>query len=174
VTRGRWADTESASPPYSEPGLGTTFKIYFPRKATAPIAASEPSEPSSLRGSERILLVEDDAAVRPLVTEILETYGYSVMPAANGREATEIAGQQAGSIDLLLTDIVMPGMNGRELADTLCAEDSTLKVVFTSGYPADATVRAGLRETNVAFIEKPYLPTDLARFLRTVLDSPKS
>jgi signal transduction histidine kinase/CheY-like chemotaxis protein len=157
---------------YSEPGLGTTFKLYFPREATTPVVVSPPLEPSSLRGSETILLVEDDVAVRPLVTRVLEAYGYSVVPAASGREATEIARHQGGSIDLLLTDIVMPGMNGRELADTLCAEYPALKVVFTSGYPADATVRAGLRETNVAFIEKPYLPADLARFLRTVLDSP--
>ena len=159
---------------YSEPGLGTTFKIYFPREGTAPVDRPTLAAPLSLRGGESILLVEDDAAVRPLVAEILEGYGYSVLPAANGREATEIAGAQAaGSIDLLLTDIVMPGINGRELADRLCMEYPALKVVFTSGYPADATVRNGLRETNMAFIEKPYLPADLARILRTVLDSPK-
>jgi signal transduction histidine kinase/CheY-like chemotaxis protein len=159
---------------YSEPGLGTTFKIYFPLEATVPVDLPKPAVPLSLRGSESILLVEDDAAIRPLAIGILEGYGYSVLPAADGREATEIAGAEAGSIDLLLTDIVMPGINGRELADTLCMAYPALKVVFTSGYPADATVRNGLRETNVAFIEKPYLPAELARIVRTVLDSPKS
>jgi signal transduction histidine kinase/ActR/RegA family two-component response regulator len=159
---------------YSEPDLGTTFKLYFPNEATAPVAAVPSPEPTSLRGDETILLVEDDRVVRPLVTEILETYGYAVLPAADGREAIEIAGQQAGSIDLLLTDIVMPGMNGRELANTLTAEYPALKVVFTSGYPADATVRKGLSETGVAFIEKPYLPEDLARIVRRIVDAPVS
>jgi len=159
---------------YSEPGLGTTFKIYFPHEATAPIAPLPPPEPTSLQGRETILLVEDDGVVRPLVAEMLETYGYAVLPAADGREAIEIAERQAGSIDLLLTDIVMPGMNGRELADRLTAEYPALKVVFTSGYPSDATVRDGLREADVAFIEKPYLPEELARILRRVVDSHKS
>jgi signal transduction histidine kinase/ActR/RegA family two-component response regulator len=159
---------------YSEPDLGTTFKIYFSNEATAPVAALPPPEPTSLHGDETILLVEDDRVVRPLVTEILETYGYAVLPAADGREAIEIAEQQAGSIDLLLTDIVMPGMNGRELANTLTAEYPRLKVVFTSGYPADATVRKGLSETGVAFIEKPYLPEDLARIVRRIVDAPVS
>jgi signal transduction histidine kinase/ActR/RegA family two-component response regulator len=157
---------------YSELGLGTTFKIYFPHEGGTPIAAPPPQEPTSLRGDETILLVEDDRVVRPLVTEILETYGYAVLPAADGREAIEIAEQQAGSIDLLLTDIIMPGMNGRELADTLTTEYPALKVVFTSGYPADATVRDGLSETDVAFIEKPYLPEDLARIVRRIIDAP--
>jgi signal transduction histidine kinase/ActR/RegA family two-component response regulator len=159
---------------YSEPRLGTTFKIYFPEETRDAFVASPAPSSTSLRGSETILLVEDDAVVRPLIAEILELYGYAVVPAAGGEEAIEIVKHQAGSIDLLLSDIVMPGMNGRELADTLCAEYPALKVVFTSGYPADTTVRNGLRETNMAFIEKPYLPDDLARFLRGVLDSRES
>ncbi len=158
---------------YSEPGLGTTFKIYFPLEGIAPVDLPRLAVPRSVRGSESILLVEDDAAIRPLVTEVLEGYGYSVLPASDGREATEIARVRAGSIDLLLTDIVMPGITGRELADTLCAEYPKLKVVFTSGYPADAT-GDGLCGANVAFIQKPYLPADLARILRTVLDGPQS
>jgi two-component system, cell cycle sensor histidine kinase and response regulator CckA len=93
------------------------------------------------------------------------------MPAANGPDAIVIAEREHGSIDLLLTDIVMPGMNGRELAEILCADDPTLKVVFTSGYPSNGIVRSGLRAANVAFIEKPYLPEDLARMVRGVLDA---
>ncbi len=159
---------------YSEPGLGTTFKVYFPHGEAAPATALPTEDLVSLRGGETVLLVEDDATVRTLVAALLEMYGYTVLPAAGGREAIEIAEQQHASIDLLLTDIVMPGMNGRELADTLVAEHPTLKVVFTSGYPSDVTVRHGLSDASVAFIEKPYPPEDLARIVRRVLDSPTS
>jgi signal transduction histidine kinase len=159
---------------WSELGRGTTFKVYFPHDTAGPAAAPAPEPPLSLHGHETILVVEDDSVVRPLVTNILEAYGYDVMPAANGPAAILIAEREHGSIDLLFTDIVMPGMNGRELADILCAGDPTLKVVFTSGYPSDAMLRSGLRSANVSFIEKPYLPEDLARMVRGVLDAAKN
>jgi two-component system cell cycle sensor histidine kinase/response regulator CckA len=145
--------------------------VYLPHEEGALATTLPPQELVALRGSETILLVEDDPAVRPLVASLLEMNGYTVLQAKEGREAIEIAEQQRGKIDLLLTDIVMPDMNGRELADKLVVEHPKLKVVFTSGYPADATVRQGLSEANVAFIEKPYLPDELARTLRSVLDT---
>jgi PAS domain S-box-containing protein len=158
---------------YSEPGLGTTFKIYFPHETTAPVAAPAPEEPASLQGAETILLVEDSDAVRSLVAELLTSYGYTVLQAADGPEAIEIAEQRHGSIDLLLTDVVMPSMNGRELAERLLADNPPLKVLFTSGYPEDTIVRHAIAEARVAFIEKPYLPDDLGRAVRSIFDSPK-
>ncbi|MGZ4409880.1 MAG: protoglobin domain-containing protein [Gaiellaceae bacterium] len=158
---------------YSEPGLGTTFKIYFPHETTASVAAPAPEEPTSLQGAETILLVEDNDAVRSLVADLLTSYGYTVLQAADGPEAIEIAEQRHGSIDLLLTDVVMPSMNGRELAERLLAENPPLKVLFTSGYPEDTIVRHAIAEAHVAFIEKPYLPDDLARAVRTIFNSPK-
>ena len=158
---------------YSEPGLGTTFKVYFPHETTASVAAPAPEEPASLQGAETILLVEDSDAVRALVDELLRSFGYIVLQAADGPEAIEIAEQRHGSIDLLLTDVVMPSMNGRELAERLLADNPPLKVLFTSGYPEDTIVRHAIAEARVAFIEKPYLPDDLGRAVRSILDSPK-
>lgn len=156
---------------YSEPGRGTTFKIYFPvvgepREAMAP----EP-EVSSLHGGETILLAEDDDAVRGVVAEALRFYGYTVLEACDGASAIELA-QEQGSIELVLTDVVMPGMTGRELVEQLLEERPTLKALFTSGYPADTVLRRGIAQSRVAFIEKPYLPDDLALKVREVLDSP--
>jgi two-component system, cell cycle sensor histidine kinase and response regulator CckA len=155
---------------YSEPGFGTTFKLYFPR-ADAPVeagAAKAADATGSLEGSETILLVEDDPAVRPLVALTLRSYGYAVTDAATPQEALELAAR-GEPFDLLVTDVVMPGMNGRELAERLTALQPGLKVLFTSGYPADAMVRAGIADASTAYIEKPYLPDELAQSVRTVL-----
>ena len=157
---------------YSEPGMGTTFKLFFPI-TSAPITSSiEPVDVKSLRGTgtETILLVEDTEMVRSLVTTLLGSYGYEVLAAASGPEAIEIADQPNLTIDLLMTDVVMPRMNGRELADRLTATRPELKVLFTSGYPSDTVVRHGIAEARTAFIEKPYLPDDLARMVRDILD----
>ena len=157
---------------YSEPGMGTTFKLFFPI-TSAPITSSiEPVDVKSLRGTgtETILLVEDTEMVRSLVTTLLGSYGYEVLAAASGPEAIEIADQPNLTIDLLMTDVVMPRMNGRELADRLTATRPGLKVLFTSGYPSDTVVRHGIAEARTAFIEKPYLPDDLARMVRDILD----
>jgi PAS domain S-box-containing protein len=155
---------------YSEPGMGTTFKLYLPTTTAPVIASTGPAEVSSLEGTETILLVEDTEMVRSLVTSTLESYGYKVLVAAGGQEALSLAEHAGGSIDLLLTDVVMPGMNGRELADALVAKYPALKVLFTSGYPSDTVVRHGIADARAAFIEKPYLPDDLARKLRQLLD----
>jgi PAS domain S-box-containing protein len=155
---------------YSEPGLGTTFKLYFPR-ASAPLTETlDPVAIHTIRGTETILLVEDDAAVRPLVAIVLRAYGYTVLEAESPEEALRLA-EQRGDFDLLLTDVVMPGMNGRELAELLIARQPTLKVLYTSGYPADAMVRAGIAEASAAYIEKPYVPDELARSVRMLLDA---
>ena len=161
---------------YSEPGMGTTFKLYFPITSAAIASSSKPADVTSHMGTgtETILLVEDTAMVRSLVTTLLGSYGYDVIAAASGPEAIEIAAQADRSIDLLMTDVVMPRMNGRELADRLTATRPDLRVLFTSGYPSDTVVRHGIAEARTAFIEKPYLPDDLARMVRDILDRPGS
>jgi PAS domain S-box-containing protein len=157
---------------YSEPGMGTTFKIYFPSTDVSVAATPAAVEVGSLAGPETILLVEDDEAVRPLIAQALRLYGYTVLEAGTGAEALDIAEREPATIDLLLTDIVMPGMNGRELAEQLLAEQPALHVVYTSGYPADTIIRHGIAHASTAYLEKPYLPDDLAHKIRDVLDAP--
>jgi two-component system, cell cycle sensor histidine kinase and response regulator CckA len=155
---------------YSESGMGTTFKLYFPVTSATQAGTSEPEQVGSVGGHETILVVEDNEMVRSLVTITLESYGYSVIVAANGAEALAIAEDHPEVIDLLLTDVVMPGLNGRELADTLLADRPNLKVLFSSGYPADTVLRHGIEEARTAFLEKPYLPDELARKIRQILE----
>jgi two-component system cell cycle sensor histidine kinase/response regulator CckA len=157
---------------YSESGMGTTFKLYFPVTSATHAGTSEPEQLGSVGGDETILLVEDNEMVRSLVTITLESYGYSVLVAAGGAEALAIAKDHPAVIDLVLTDVVMPGMNGRELADRLVADRPNLKVLFTSGYPADTVIRHGIEEARTAFLEKPYLPGELARKIRQVIEQP--
>jgi PAS domain S-box-containing protein len=151
-------------------GIGTTFKVYFPGGGAAEVPTPPQREINSLEGQETILLVEDDATLRPLIGDALRAYGYTVLEASNGAEALQLAELQRDSIDLLLTDVVMPGLNGRELAEQLLAVDPTLKVLFTSGYPADAVVRRGIAEARVRYVQKPYLPDELVRMVRELLD----
>jgi two-component system cell cycle sensor histidine kinase/response regulator CckA len=154
---------------YSEPGLGTTFKLYFPLAAQAVEPPAAPSEVTSLAGSETILLVEDAEPIRGLVAGELREHGYSVIEAGDGEEALQIALAHDGDIDLLVTDMVMPRMNGRELADRLTRDSPTLKVLFTSGYPEDRVVERAIAQGAIAFIEKPFLPDDVARKIRELL-----
>ena len=158
---------------YSEPGQGTTFKIYLPRVTEAvPPAAVTPAPPASVRGSETILLVEDDEMIRNLVQKVLQANGYRVLVAANGRDAERVAGQHEGPIHLLMTDVVMPGMNGREVAERLAAARAGVRVLYLSGYTDDAIVHHGVLEPGVAFLQKPFTPAVLGRRVREVLDSP--
>ena len=158
---------------YSEPGQGTTFKIYLPRVTEAvPPAAVTPAPPASVRGSETILLVEDDEMIRNLVQKVLQANGYRVLVAANGRNAEQVAGQHDGPIHLLVTDVVMPGMNGREVAQRLAGARAGIKVLYLSGYTDDAIVHHGVLEPGVAFLQKPFTPAVLGRKVREVLDSP--
>jgi PAS domain S-box-containing protein len=157
---------------YSEEGMGTTFKLYFPRVSEPADADAAPTNGKvhSLDGAETILLVEDEEEVRPLIADALRSYGYRVIEAANGAEALDLVDREDGTIDMLLSDVVMPGMNGRELSERILAERPTIKVLFTSGYPADTIIRHGIAEANTAYLEKPYLPDELARKVRDVLD----
>jgi CheY-like chemotaxis protein len=123
-----------------------------------------------LEGTETILFVEDNEMLRPLATEVLEGYGYTVRAAPDGTEAIAIAKEHHADIDLLLTDMVMPGLSGRELANVLSESYPHLKVLFTSGYPGSSFAKVR-QDRRVAFIQKPYLAGELARKIRETLDS---
>jgi two-component system cell cycle sensor histidine kinase/response regulator CckA len=157
---------------YSEPGRGTTFKIYLPRvQAPADPVTPRSMLPVSLKGSETVLVVEDEVAVRNVIRRVLETNGYVVLVASDGQEALRLANEHRGPIRLLLTDVVMPGMSGRELADRLALVRQEAKVLYLSGYTDDAIVQHGVLESGIAFLQKPFTPQGLARRLREVLDS---
>jgi PAS domain S-box-containing protein len=155
---------------YSEAGLGTTFRVYLPPSSAAagrPPAARAPAV--TLEGDETILLVEDTPMLRPIVAELLRGYGYTVLEAVDGVDALAVAETCDGAIDLVLTDVVMPRMNGRELSERLLAANPALRVLFTSGYPADTVVRSGIAEARVSFIQKPYVGDELLTAIREAL-----
>ncbi|CAN5841376.1 hypothetical protein BH11MYX3_BH11MYX3_13960 [soil metagenome] len=156
---------------YSELGRGTTFKVYFPIADEHPagIAAATADRPP-LRGSETILLVEDEDSVRTLARTILRRCGYTVLEAANGGEALLLSEQHTGTIDLLLTDVVMPRVSGRQLAEKLQPLRPAMKVIFMSGYTDDAIVRHGILHAELSFLQKPITPASLSRKIRETLD----
>ncbi|MBU8543153.1 MULTISPECIES: hybrid sensor histidine kinase/response regulator [Roseomonadaceae] len=156
---------------YSEPGLGSTFKIYLPAVMQPPDAPSRSRPAPAARGQETVLLVEDDEGVRKLAQIGLGMKGYKVICARDGAEALAMA-EEAGPIDLVLTDVVMPRLGGPELVRALRARHPTVKVLFMSGYTDDSVVRHGLMDASVAFIQKPYTPRSLAAKVREVLDTP--
>ena len=157
---------------YSEPGLGTTFKIYLPTiegntESLRPAAVST----KSLQGSETILLVEDEEMVRKLACTVLEKNGYRVLEASNGDKALDVVqGQNGNLIHLMVTDVVMPGMSGRQLADRLVSLQPELKVLYMSGYTDNAIVHHGVLDPGVAYIQKPFTPDALASKVREILD----
>ena len=153
----------------SAAGRGSSFTIYLPR-VTAPIETDPAIEhvPAVSPASSTILFVEDDQTIRLLGARTLSQHGYQVLTARHAEEAIALAGQHTGAIDLLLTDIVMPGLNGRALADHLRRERPALKVLFTSGYSEEAAMH-GLSTDDAAFVEKPYTPESLAREVGKVL-----
>ena len=157
---------------YSEEGLGTVFKLYFPvtREAVEEPPATRIPD-AALHGTETVLVVDDSEELRPVVTRILRQYGYAVVAAASGEDATRLAGQQSGPIHLLLSDIIMPGMTGPQLARDLSRWHPNLRVLFMSGYAENAIVREGLRHPSAGFIEKPFSPETLAREVRRALDT---
>ncbi|HEV7839200.1 MAG TPA: response regulator [Gemmatimonadaceae bacterium] len=160
----------------SEPGKGTTFEIYIPLVDEA-VERSENAEPKPVGGRETVLLAEDAAAVRIAARQILERNGYTVLEAPTGREALILATRRDGPIDLLLTDMVMPEMSGRELAERFAQARPKSKVLFMSGYTDDAVLRHGGLPTGTTYLQKPFAPDTLARKVREVLDSargPKS
>jgi PAS domain S-box-containing protein len=155
---------------YSELGHGTSFKIYFPR-VDAPIERATPAAPAAAGGTETVLIVEDQAAVRHVTRRMLERHGYTVLEAPDGETALRIAEKYHGSIDLLLTDVVMPGLSGRQLATQLVALRPEMRVLYMSGYTDDAIMRHGILQNGVAYLQKPFTPELLAGKVRAVLDA---
>jgi signal transduction histidine kinase len=156
---------------YSEVGHGTAFKIYLP-EFTGSLAELPPAEVLlSPRGAETILIVEDEAAVRRMAARALAAQGYAVLEAENGAEALEVLARGGSPIDLVLTDVVMPLVNGRELGERLAVERPGLRVLFMSGYTDDDIVRRGLLRPGSPFLQKPFMPGDLSRKVREVLDT---
>ena len=156
---------------YTEPGHGTTFKIYLPRVAGAPAQrASGPKASPVGAGTETVLLAEDEAAVRAVARHALERQGYTVLEASSGEAALDLAERHSGRIHLLLTDVIMPGMNGRALALRLSELRPDLRVVYMSGYTEEAITRHGVLEPGLTYVQKPFTPEGLARKVREVLD----
>ena len=156
---------------YSEPGRGATFKIYLPRVDDAADEYKHTTQEAKLaEGSETILLVEDEEMLRKLARQTLKGYGYHILEASNGDEAIGISRQYEGEIQLLLTDVIMPGMNGRELSNRLLETRPKLRVLFMSGYTDDAIVHQGVLDESANFIQKPFPPESLAKKVREVLD----
>jgi two-component system cell cycle sensor histidine kinase/response regulator CckA len=159
---------------YSEPGLGTTFKVYLPRVWERAAEREERAPLTRTGGSETVLLVEDEDIVRNLVEEMLADDGYAVLAAASGGEALELARTHAAEIDVLVTDIVMPGLSGQQLAAQLVEERPGLRVLFASGYAEDAIATHGVLRPGTAFLEKPFTAPELATTLRQLLDAAPS
>jgi signal transduction histidine kinase/CheY-like chemotaxis protein len=157
---------------YSEPGVGTAFKIYLPPVTEAAEAAPTPAPEPALdgRGTETILLVEDDDSVRRVTGRILRRFGYTVLEAEGGEAALRLLGQEPGRVALLISDVVMPNMDGRELIKRVHAQYPEIKVLFTSGYTNDAVIRHGVLHAEVAFIQKPHTSAMLVAKIREVLD----
>jgi PAS domain S-box-containing protein len=157
---------------YSTPGLGTTFKVYLPRlDAALEDVHREERDAVPRDGSETILLVEDDETVRAVARRVLQRAGYTVLEAANGAQALRLCEHADQAIDLVVTDMVMPELGGRELATRLRARRPEMRFLFMSGYTEDAALRANLLEASAAFLGKPYTPTALAGKVREVLET---
>jgi CheY-like chemotaxis protein len=157
---------------YSEPGNGSTFRLYFPIVDKAPEHIDRPAESMDvLGGSESVLIIEDSAIVRSLAADILNRYGYRTIEAPGSKEALEWVASHEGTIDLILTDVVMPELSGREVATRLLKVRPHARVLFMSGYAQDAVLRHGVLTAGVAYIQKPFTPSQLARKVREVLDS---
>ncbi len=156
---------------YSEVGRGSSFKIYLPRIATPSDAPVGPQRGRPARGNETVLVVEDEPAVLTLSRRALETQGYVVLAASDATAALRIVERHGGTIHLLVTDVVMPGLSGRELADKLGAQRPGIRVLYMSGYPGDAVVEHGSLPAGSAFLQKPFSPDSLARKVRDVLDA---
>jgi len=157
---------------YSEEAHGTTIKVYLPRATEAAATDGAPRQPVKAgRGVETVLVVEDEESVRRLARRALEASGYSVLQAASPLEALEIAAGYPDRIDLLLTDVMMPELTGRQLADRLSASRPGLNVLYMSGYAEDAIVHHGRLDPDTAFLQKPFSPETLSHTVRAVLDS---
>ena len=160
---------------YSEPGVGTTFKVYLPRVEDAPEKVSgSPRQPRQAGGTETVLVVEDEEAVRRLVFRSLEAHGYKTLPVASAHDALLLCEKRDVEIHLLLTDVVMPQLSGKELAQRAAALRPGMKVLFMSGYTDDAIVHHGVLDAGTPFLQKPFTPRSLAQKVREVLDAGES
>jgi len=157
----------------SEPGAGSTFRVYFPRAAVA-VKAPASEKPAVLSGHENVLVAEDEGGIRRFIAQALEFHGYRVFAAENGREALRILMDSAQPIDIVVSDIVMPDMGGRELAERIAVEFPSVPILFISGYAKDLDVRRWVKASRVDFLPKPFSATDLAKKLREVLDQVQS
>jgi CheY-like chemotaxis protein len=156
---------------YSEPGKGTTFKTYLPRvtELSEPLETAPPPA-SELHGTETILVVEDQAEVRKLIIKILRNYGYRVLEAANGEDALLLCGRCPDPLPLMITDVVMPGMTGRDLAARFASLRPEMQVLYISGYTANIITNQGVLESGAAYQSKPFAPVALAQKVRELLD----
>ena len=156
----------------SQEGQGSTFTVYLPRiDATEVLSPPSPSIAAGTgQATETILLVDDEDELRSVAAEVLTAAGYSVLEARDGPAALQIARQTDGAIDLLVTDVVMPRLSGRELAETLAQAHPETKVLYMSGYTDDALLRHGVSESTMAFLPKPFRPEDLLRAVRAVIE----
>ncbi|MEO7474332.1 MAG: response regulator, partial [Gemmatimonadales bacterium] len=159
----------------SEPGLGTTFKVYLPRVGSGADLATtgDRTEPAE-RGSETILIVEDEDMVRTLACRALREQGYAVLEARTGADALRQLQARPSAIDLVITDVVMPEMGGRELGRRLKATRPSLPLLFMSGYTGEDVIQRGLMDADSAFQQKPFAPTGLARKVREILDQTRA
>jgi len=155
---------------YSEEGRGTVFKIYFPACGVRSLEATDKKMAEPRGGNETILVVEDDDSILRLIISTLEPLGYKVLAAASGYDALQLAAQTGIPVDLLLTDVVMPGMGGRELADIMFKKYPCMRVIFMSGYTDETLILQGIEQQPGAFIQKPLSPKSLAGKVRDVLD----
>jgi DNA-binding NtrC family response regulator len=156
---------------YSEPDSGTSFKIYMPRfVGDAAVSRQKPHMPQDVMGQETILLVEDNPSILTMTNRLLAHLGYNVLSAGSPRQALDLAREYVGTIHLLMTDVVMPEMNGRDLSHQILTLHPDLKHLFMSGYTANVIAHHGVLDEGVNFIQKPFSRNDLAVKLRKVLD----
>jgi two-component system, cell cycle sensor histidine kinase and response regulator CckA len=160
---GGWVDA------WSEVGVGTSLRVYLPRTDVGPQSDENRTGGATEGGSETILVVEDEESVRSYTVAVLRRYGYRVIEASDGDAAIAIAGQHSGQIQLLLTDVIMPGMNGKALSEKLKESYPDLKVLLTSGYTADAFADRGVIDPGDVLLHKPFAPAELAVKVREVL-----
>jgi len=154
----------------SQLGQGASFRVYFPRIDARPVRDSVGKPvPVTLHGGETVLVVEDQEDVRRLIRTILESYGYHILEANNGNETLHLAEENSSEIHLLLTDVILPGMNGKTLSEHMRSLVPKLRILFMSGYPEDVISRRGVLEQDVAYLPKPFSPESLAIKVREVL-----